>query len=598
MKKFSLAVISLLLINSAYAGKAFLGYLSPSGGQRGSTVRIIAGGQNLYGKIQLLTATPGITLKSAVLIPNFGYFHTPQKKFLTQWLKNIYAGNPEKPPYPPEKEQDEKSWRKSKWLENLDSLPMLERSIIANSIFVRANPLQAAPSIAQKLLLELEISPDAPTGPCKIRVVAGKNISNEKLFFIDPHRQIQEVPYYPPFAQRPENEEVKTFPVTLNGQIMPGENDIFPVYLEAGKNYTFRMRAAELSPYLGDAVPGHFQGILSLRGDDGKEVAFADDEYHHPDPVLRFTPQKTGRYTLIVSDSIKRGRADFVYRVTVTEKEEDFEPYRNFAGNFNIFPTLPEKEVPEIITKDIWEKGLTIDGKISNTDPKKFIIKAAKGDRVIFETFAARIDSPLDTVLTLYDKTGSIIAENDDNPQKIDLDICRRQTDSKLDVTFKAPGIYYLTVSDRTPAYGENYIFKLQIHPPMPGAEVISGSSVLEFNAQRVAKMKFYALRKDGFNGEITISSPQLTPVGKAVIPEGSDSAEITFRMAEPPRKNQVMELTFSAGYTVNDRQMTGIPVTPADEAMQAFAYTHLLVADKFYCYPVRIPAPPKKRKP
>ena len=58
------------------------------------------------------------------------------------------------------------------------------------------------------------------------------------------------------------------------------------------------------------------------------------------------------------------------------------------------------------------------------------------------------------------------------------------------------------------------------------------------------------------------------------------------------------MELTFSAGYTVNDRQMTGIPVTPADEAMQAFAYTHLLVADKFYCYPVRIPAPPKKRKP
>ena len=114
MKKFSHAVISLLLINSAYAGKAFLGYLSPSGGQRGSTVRIIAGGQGLYGKIQLITTTPGITLKSAALIPNFGYFQQPQKKFLTQWLKNIYAGNPEKPPYPPEKEQDEKSWLKKK----------------------------------------------------------------------------------------------------------------------------------------------------------------------------------------------------------------------------------------------------------------------------------------------------------------------------------------------------------------------------------------------------------------------------------------------------------------------------------------------------
>ena len=71
---------------------------------------------------------------------------------------------------------------------------------MAHSLFVRANPLQAAPSIASRLLIELEIAPNAPVGPAKIRLVSGRNISNEKLFFIDDAPQITEPPYYPDFA--------------------------------------------------------------------------------------------------------------------------------------------------------------------------------------------------------------------------------------------------------------------------------------------------------------------------------------------------------------------------------------------------------------
>jgi hypothetical protein len=109
-----------------------------------------------------------------------GYFQPPQRKWLTDFLKNLYSGKTEKPPIPENKEGY--TWRKHQWLDELDKLPLLERSIVAHSIFVRPNALQAAPSISTRILLELEIAPDAAEGACRIRLVSGRNISNEKIF--------------------------------------------------------------------------------------------------------------------------------------------------------------------------------------------------------------------------------------------------------------------------------------------------------------------------------------------------------------------------------------------------------------------------------
>ena len=583
MKKYIPILLIFAICASLSANNAFLGYLYPAGGQKGTVVRVIAGGQRFGGKISLISSNPGIKLKSAVRIPYMGYFQPPQRKWLTDFLKNLYSGKTEKPPIPENKEGY--TWRKHQWLDELDKLPLLERSIVAHSIFVRPNALQAAPSISTRILLELEIAPDAAEGACRIRLAAGRNISNEKLFFVNSAAEIIEPPYYPPFAKKPPTECADKFPAILNGQIMPGETDVFPLILEAGQPYTFAMCAAELSPYLGDTVPGHFQGILTLRDAENREVAFADDEYHHPDPVMRFTPAKSGRYSLHISDSIKRGRADFVYRVNITKGTLPFTPYAN-KSSYSPKTQAIDAGTAGTITPQMYQNGIDIKGRITSVNGKTFKIQAAKNERLIFEVFAARLDSPLDSVLVLRDENREIIAENDDAPSKLDLDICRRQTDSKIDITFPANGIYSLELRPRTSNCKDNF-YTLQIRRPEPSVLAVSGMSVLDFDRKGFGKMRFYIKRKDGFSGEVKITSPQLKAAKNSIIKPDKDSIEIIFYMKKPPRKNHIMQLNFNAEYSVNGKKYS-VPVIPADETMQAFAYTHLVAAENFYCYTMR----------
>jgi hypothetical protein len=239
---------------------------------------------------------------------------------------------------------------------------------------------------------------------------------------------------------------------------------------------------------------------------------------------------------------------------------------------------------------------IDINGIITTAAGISFRIDAKKGDRTVFELFAARLDSPLDGVLILRDKKGKIIAQNDDTPQGIDLDLCCRQTDPLLDVTFPADGEYTLQLLSRNTVSGKDHFYTLQIRPPKPSVTAVSGSSVLFLDKQGVGKLRIFIQRKDGFNGEVTITSPQLTAIGKAVIPAGKNSGEFKFFLTNALKKNQIIELDIRAEYMVNGKKHT-VSVIPAEEAMQAFAYTHLIVAKKFYCCTVRPAAHLLKKK-
>ena len=61
------------------------------------------------------------------------------------------------------------------------------------------------------------------------------------------------------------------------------------------------------------SVPG-LDPVMYIYQDDGKRVV-SDDDGRRPDCYFRFKAPKDGEYTLRVNDHLRRGQADFVYRI-------------------------------------------------------------------------------------------------------------------------------------------------------------------------------------------------------------------------------------------------------------------------------------------
>ncbi|MDB5303057.1 MAG: putative subtilase-type serine protease precursor [Phycisphaerales bacterium] len=82
----------------------------------------------------------------------------------------------------------------------------------------------------------------------------------------------------------------------------------------------------------------------------------------------------------------------------------------------------------------------TVQGMIGEAnDVDVFRITGKRGDKIVAEVWAARLGSPLDSLLTLYDDHSVVVASNDDGDSG---------ADSLLKVTLPADGTYYLSVVD------------------------------------------------------------------------------------------------------------------------------------------------------
>jgi len=85
----------------------------------------------------------------------------------------------------------------------------------------------------------------------------------------------------------------------------------------------------------------------------------------------------------------------------------------------------------------------TITGVIAQeNDVDVFPLSAKAGETLSAEVFAARLGSPLDSLLTLYDEHGQVLATNDDADT----------ADSFLKFTFSHDGVFFLSLTD---AYGK-----------------------------------------------------------------------------------------------------------------------------------------------
>ena len=224
---------------------------------------------------------------------------------------------------------------------------------------------------------------------------------------------------------------------------------------------------------------------------------------------------------------------------------------------------------------------IIVNGRIDQPgDWDVFRFEGRAGDTIVAEVYARRLDSPLDSVLKLTDAAGKQLAFNDDHEDK-GAGLDTHYADSYLTATLPADGAFYIHIGDAQHQGGPEYAYRLRISPPRPDFALRVVPSSLSVRGGASVPLTVYALRRDGFTNEITLSlqdAPAGFKLNGAKVPGKpgpgpAHAAGPACAHGETPLASPWKAARSSRG------MRSSTPPCPAEDMMQAFAYRHLVPA-------------------
>jgi len=476
--------------------------------------------------------------------------------------------------------------------------------------------------------ISASVAPDAELGERDLRLITPGGISNRVRFFIGALPEINEVE---PNTDRAKPQVLPALPILVNGQILDNDRDNFRFAAKKGETIVCDVQARTLLAYLPDTVPGFLDTSLTLFDPAGKVLASVDRFRHKPDSLLAYTIPQDGEYTLEVSDVIYRGRGDFIYRLSIgafpyltnvfplgwqRNSTAQIElrgvglpaptmsfpvpadsPALRFVGPVpggiptNVVP-FAVGDVPEVRETEPNDTLPTanrvpipavINGRIQQPgDVDYFLVTAKAGQVVMLDVQARRLDSPLDSFLSVMNAQGGVLAENDDFVDP-DYPLLLHHSDSRFALAFPAAGDYILRIRDTQGQGGDEYAYRLVVAPPKPDCVLR-----LVPDMQRVAKGDSVAVtvaadRRDGFASEINLAVQNLPPgftSSDAVIPAGQPQAKLT--ITAPPDAPLSAFAPVIVGTGTLNNQPFRLTAFGAEDVMQAFSYRHVVPTREF----------------
>lgn len=592
-----------------------VGYVYPAGGQQGTTVQAKIGGRYLDGVTNALVSGRGIRVEVV------GHDKPLTQREITDLRE------------------------KAAEMQKAATTPAARKEIadirmrVGESLRRNANQ-----GLAEIVTLAVTIDADAQPGPRQFRLETALGLSNPLVFSVGQVPEFQEkeeknaksdseLPITLPATVNgrivPGDVDRAQFPLRQAPQYMPGDVDRYRFTARKGQDLVCIVSARDLMPYLADAVPGWFQATLTLLDASGREVAYEDGFRFQPDPVLRVRVPADGEYVLEIKDALYRGREDFVYRIAVGElpyitsifplggsagaktvvsvngwnlqanrvtmDTTGAEPgfYSLTAGGGNLasnrvpfavdtLPELPERE-PNSVSKHAQRVTLPVivNGRIQEPgDLDVYSFQGRAGDQVVAEVRARRLGSPLDSSLELMDALGRRVAFNDDHEDK-GAGLLTHHADSYLATTLPADGTYLVRIGDTQRQGGPEFGYRLRIGPPRPDFELRVAPAEINAGAGTSVPVTVYALRRDGFDGDITLALKDASDgfmLSGGVIPAGQAQVRVTLTVPPVTMKESV-SVSLEGRAAVQGRTVTHRAIA-ANDMMQAFAYRHLVPTD------------------
>jgi hypothetical protein len=467
------------------ADEPTVSYVFPAGGQRGTTVRFHVGGHYLHDRCRFQMEGSGVTSVSNL-----------QRTDKTVWFEG--------PVIPLQESQQKEDY-----------------------------PVDHAGSVT--------IAADAETGIRRWRVSTSQGVTLSRPFVVGELPEIVE--------QEIDGDPVPVsvqLPVTINGRIFPREDiDIWTFTLQQGQAVTCTVLAAGLESPL--------DARLWVTGPDGRILQQSDD-FQGTDPRIAFIAPVTGQFQVHLQDANFGGLQDYVYRLSlVSELQADgmyplggrrhsTVPFQLYSGQ-QLLTTkefliggsertryqLPEhqlwaavSDLPEVMEPEndgeavaaaTVELEQVANGRIRKAgELDRWQLSLAAQETVMLDLFAARLGSPLDSVLTVLDPAGKLIAESDDLPNGV--------TDSQLSFTASEAGNWTVCVADRfADRGGVQFGYRLMIRSAKsdaPGFSLDLPVDAVSLPRGGEAKLKITTVRTGQFQGAIELI-PENLPAGVTV---------------------------------------------------------------------------------
>src|SRR5690349_193193 len=156
----------------------------------------------------------------------------------------------------------------------------------------------------ETLLCRITVPRDGQVGVGAMRLVTGEGVSNPILAMVDDLPSVAEASDNHKAAQAQQAE----WPVAVDGQCEPVEEDYYRIHVEAGQRLSFEVVAQRLGSKL--------DPVLRLLTVDGKELHRADDSAGvGGDCRFSHLFDTAGDYLIAVSDVRHLGGGEFRYRL-------------------------------------------------------------------------------------------------------------------------------------------------------------------------------------------------------------------------------------------------------------------------------------------
>jgi hypothetical protein len=628
------AFLAIVPTAGAQQATARIGYVAPAGGRQGTTFLVMVGGRYLDGTTAVFVSGNGVQTK---VIEYLRPIRQGQADVFRARLKTLM--DKKSAAEAAEKSLLSGGSKTSVWTAADEMLA----AAIKKKIVIALHG-QPAPATGETVLVQITLAANAKPGNREIRLETPKGLSNPMLFCVGQIPEFSKEPRIAdPSAQAkgssrrdepqilpPEPPVEITPPVVVNGQILPGGADRYRIQAHKGQRLVIVADARRLIPYISDAVPGWFQAALTLYDAKGHELAYADHYLFHPDPLLYHEVAEDGQYVVEIRDALYRGREDFVYRLIVGEiplvtsifplggrlgtrstvevrgwnlpstpltrenmdKEPGIYPFSVGQGEqvSNVVPfavdTLPECLEQEPNNEPKTAQPLTlpvvVNGRIDAADDWDVFSFAGRGGaEIVAEVYARRLNSPLDSVIRLTDANGRQLAMNDDFEDK-GAGLTTHQADSYLRATLPADGTYYLYLGDAQHQGGPEYAYRLRVGLARPDFDLRVVPSSVSVRGGGSVPLTVYALRKDGFSGEIALAlkdAPDGFTLSAATVPANQDQVQLTLKVA-PMTQEAPVRVNLEGVATIQGREVAHVAV-PAENMMQAFEYRHLVPAEE-----------------